>query len=81
MGEIKACDILDAARNPRSGQLIPRNVTIPSVDHLIVAIEEARRQRCGELTLGDLAKEEPSAPAVPAQEEPRPSLTLAKSRD
>jgi membrane protein len=78
---ITACEILDVARNPRSGQLIPRNVTIPSVDRLIAAIEEARRERCGNLTLSDLAKEEPCAEVTPAEEKPRPALTLATRRD
>jgi DNA-binding IscR family transcriptional regulator len=79
--EITVCEILDAARNPRSGQLIPRNVTIPSVDRVIAAIEEARRDRCGKLTLSDLAKEEPHTDERPVEDEPRPSLTLAAPRD
>lgn len=78
---ITACEILDVARNPRSGQLIPRDVTIPSVDRLIAAIEEARRERCGNLTLSDLAQEEPSATVTPAEKKPRPALTLATRRD
>jgi membrane protein len=78
---ITACEILDVARNPRSGQLIPRDVTIPPVDRLIAAIEEARRERCGNLTLSDLAKEEPSTAVTPAEEKPRPALTLATRRD
>jgi membrane protein len=79
--EITVCEILDTARNPRSGQLIPREVTIPSVDRVIAAIEEARRERCGKLTLSDLAKEEPRKDEHLAEEEPRPSLTLAAPRD
>jgi membrane protein len=79
--EITVCEILDTARNPKSGQLIPRNVTIPSVDRVIAAIEDARRDRCGNLTLSDLANEEPRTDEHPAEEEPRPSLTLAAPRD
>ena len=79
--EITVCEILDAARNPRSGQLVPRNVTIPAVDRVIAAIEEARRDRCGRLTLSDLAREEPRTDERSAEEEPRPSLTLAAPRD
>ena len=79
--EITVCEILDAARNPRSGQLIPRNVTIPSVDRVIAAIEEARRNTCGKLTLSDLAREEPRTEERAAEEEPRPSLTLTAPRD
>jgi hypothetical protein len=80
MGEITACEILDTARNQRSGHLTPREVTIPSVDNLIAEIEEARRDRCGALTLQDLAKECPRA-LLPAEEEPPPPLTLEARRD
>ena len=70
IGRISVCEILDAARNQRSGQITPRSIAIPSVDRLIAAIEEARRQRCGNLTLRDLV-----------DEAPRPALTLATRRD
>jgi membrane protein len=80
IGQITACEIIDVARNQRSGHLTPRDVTIPSVDQLIAAIEEARRDRCGDLTLQDLAKECPRA-LLPAEEEPPPPLTLAARRD
>ena len=80
IGQITACEIIDVARNQRSGHLTPRDVTIPSVDELIAAIEEARRDRCGDLTLQDLAKECPRA-LLPAEEEPPPPLTLAARRD
>jgi membrane protein len=70
IGRIGVCDIIDAARNQRSGQITPRSIAIPSVDRLIAAIEEARRARCGNLTLRDLV-----------EEAPRPSLTLASHRD
>jgi membrane protein len=70
IGRITVCEILDAARNQRSGQITPRSIAIPSVDRLIAAIEEARRQRCGNLTLRDLI-----------EETPRPALTLAARRD
>ena len=56
-------------------------MTIPSVDRVIAAIEEARRDRCGKLTLSDLAKEEPHTDKRPVVDEPRPSLTLAAPRD
>jgi membrane protein len=78
--EITVCEILDVARSPRSGQLTPRNVTIPSVDRLIAAIEEARRERCGKMTLRDLAQEEPSETPAPENEEPRPALTETAQR-
>jgi membrane protein len=59
IGRITVCEILDAARNQRSGHLTPRNLTIPSVDRLMAALEEGRRSRCANLTLRDLAEEAP----------------------
>jgi membrane protein len=70
IGRITVCEILDAARNQRSGQITPRSIAIPSVDRLIASIEEARRARCGTMTLRDLL-----------EESPRPALTLAARRD
>lgn len=69
IGRITAVEILDVARNQRSGDIEPRNLTIPSVDRLIDVIEEARRNRCGNLTLRDLV-----------EEAPRPVLALAPLR-
>lgn len=66
IGSITVCEILDATRNQRHGNFTPRNVTIPSVDRLLTAIDEARRSRCGNLTLSELI-----------DETPRPALTLA----
>jgi len=51
------------------------------VDRVIAAIEEARRNSCGKLTLSDLAREEPRTDERSTEEEPRPSLTLAAPRD
>jgi membrane protein len=68
---ITVCEILDAARNQRSGQVHVRNMTIPSVDRLIESLEEARKARCGNLTLQNLAEDEAS----------RAALTLAARRD
>ncbi|MGH8324685.1 MAG: YihY/virulence factor BrkB family protein, partial [Steroidobacteraceae bacterium] len=59
IGNITVGEILDVARNQRSGQLKPRSVMIPSVNRLIAAIEEARRNRCGNLTLRDLVEAAP----------------------
>jgi membrane protein len=70
IGQITASEILDVARDLGSGDLAPRNVSIPSVDRLLSTIEEGRRTRCGNLTLRDLV-----------QEAPRPALTLAARRD
>src|SRR5581483_4111053 len=57
IGQIAAWEILDVARDNGSGDLIPRHVTLPSVDRLLVMIDEARRNRCGNLTLRDLVQE------------------------
>jgi membrane protein len=59
IGGIGVCEILDIARNQRSGHAAPRNVPIAPVDRLLAAIEEARRSRCGELTLRNLVEEAP----------------------
>ena len=57
LGRIALAEILDVARTRRGGQFMPRAVPIPGVDRLLAAIEEARRARCGDLTLRDLAEE------------------------
>jgi DNA-binding IscR family transcriptional regulator len=58
--KISVGDILDVGRNQSSGHLTPdANTTIPSVDRVIDAIEDAVRSRCGKLTLRELAQEAP----------------------
>jgi membrane protein len=52
-------EILDIARNQRSGHVAPRNVPVPPVDRVLTGIEEALRRSCGELTLRDLVDEVP----------------------
>jgi membrane protein len=59
IGHIPVSEILEIARNQRSGHFSPRTVFIPAVDRLIAGIDEARRGRCGELTLRDLVEEPP----------------------
>ena len=66
IGRIGVCEILEVARRQRSGHFSPRSVVIPPVDRLLGAIDEARRDRCADLTLRDLV-----------EEPPRPTLTLA----
>jgi membrane protein len=66
IGRIYVFEILEIARSQRSGHFAPRNVVIPSVDRLLATIDEARRVRCGDLTLRDIV-----------EESPRPALTLA----
>ncbi|HZT03864.1 MAG TPA: YihY/virulence factor BrkB family protein [Steroidobacteraceae bacterium] len=69
IGRIPVSEILEIARNQRSGHFSPRTVSIPPVDRLIATIDEARRSRCGDLTLRDLV-----------EEPPRPTLTLAAGK-
>jgi len=59
VGSIGVYEILDIARNQSSGHIAPRNVPVPPVDRLLAGLEEARRSRCGELTLRDLVDEVP----------------------
>jgi membrane protein len=58
-GGIGVSEILDIARNQHSGHLAPRYAPVPPVDRLLASLEEARRSRCGELTLRDLIDEVP----------------------
>ena len=59
IGRIMVYEILDVARRQGSGHNAPRVVPMPPVDRLLTSIEEARRNRCGELTLRDLVDEAP----------------------
>src|SRR5215469_1341004 len=59
IGGIGVYEILDIARNQRSGHVAPRNLVIPPVDRVLAVVEEARRSRCGDLTLRDLVDEVP----------------------
>ena len=59
IGGIGVNEILDIARNQRSGHVAPRNVPVPPVDRVLAGLEEARRARCADLTLRDLIDEVP----------------------
>jgi membrane protein len=59
IGRISVNEILDIARNQRTGHAAPRNFAIPPVDRLLAGIEEARRSRCADLMLRDLVDEAP----------------------
>src|SRR5437763_866456 len=54
---IRVQEILDIARRQGSGHVAPRQLPIPAVDRLLAGLDEARRHRCGELTLGELVDE------------------------
>ena len=62
IGRITVYEILEIARG---GQVAARNLPIPAVDRLLGALDEARRNRCSDLTLRTLV-----------EEAPRPTLTL-----
>ncbi|HSY06547.1 MAG TPA: YihY/virulence factor BrkB family protein [Steroidobacteraceae bacterium] len=59
ISRIDVHEILDIARNQSSGHVAPRHLPIPPVDRLLESVEEARRNRCGTLTLRDLVDEAP----------------------
>jgi membrane protein len=61
IGGIGVYEILDIARSQRSGHVAPRNLVVPPADRLLADLEEARRSRCGALTLRDLVDEVPLA--------------------
>jgi len=59
IGGMGVNEILDIARNQRSGHVAPRNLPVPPVDRVLAGLEEARRSRCADLTLRDLIDEVP----------------------
>jgi membrane protein len=65
IGRITVYEILEIARNQRSGHLAARYLSIPALDRFLGALDEARRNRCSDLTLRTLV-----------EEAPRPTLTL-----
>ncbi len=69
IGRISVYEILEIARNQRSGHVAARNLAIPAVDRLIAALDETRRSRCSDLTLRTLV-----------EEAPRPALSLARGK-
>jgi membrane protein len=64
LGRITVAEVLEVARNRQTGDFNPRAVPIAPVDRLLGAIDEARRSRCGDLTLRDLVQEQPRATLV-----------------
>ncbi len=57
VSHIRVRDILELARNQRSGHVVPRNLVVPPVDQVMASLEEARRRALGELSLGELLEE------------------------
>jgi len=63
IGRIAINDILEMARNLRSGHMPPRDAVVPPVDRLIAQLDAKRREHCGDLTLRDLIDDTPPAPS------------------
>ena len=59
ISRITVYEILEIARNQRSGHIVPRNTPVPTVDRLTANLDDQRRERCGKLTLKDLVDESP----------------------
>jgi membrane protein len=56
IGHIRLRDILEVARNQRSGHASGRDLAVPRVDELRASLEDAWQQRCGDRTLRDLVE-------------------------
>src|SRR5579863_3634902 len=67
LARIGVYEILELARNQRSGHLAPRHLPIPPIDRILQGIAEARRNRCGELTLRELVDEIPRPALIAAR--------------
>jgi len=74
IGRISVYEILDIARNQRSGHFAPRSMPIPAVDNLTASLDAQRRERCGDLTLRDLVDETPRPVSVEEPSFPRSSF-------
>ena len=57
INHIRLQDILDAARNQKNGHAPARDLSLPPVDRLTRALEDAWRGCCEERTLGELVTE------------------------
>jgi membrane protein len=74
LARVTVYEILDLARNQRSGHTPPRDLPIPAVDKLTAALDELRRNRCGDLTLRDLVEEAARPVGVDEPSFPRSSF-------
>ncbi len=57
IGRIGVHEILEVARNQRSGHFAPRALGVPAIDRLSARLEEAWRECCSSRTLRDLVEE------------------------
>ena len=60
IGRISVNEILELARNQRSGHIAPREAAVPAVDRLIAQLDAKRREHCGDLTLRELVGDTPA---------------------
>jgi membrane protein len=70
---IAVSDILELARNQRSGHAPMRELPLPPVDRLTASLDELRRSRCEDLTLRDLAEDGPRLASLEGAIVPRSS--------
>jgi membrane protein len=73
IGRIGLEEILEVARNQRSGHSVPRGIDIPAVDRLSACLDKAWRECCAGRTLRDLIVESDQEPAR-IEREPRETL-------
>ena len=57
IGSVQLREILDVARNQRSGNVGPTKFSVAAVDRLSRSLSDARRTSCGERSLRDLIEE------------------------
>ena len=60
IGRISVNEILELARNQRSGHIAPREAAVPAVDRLLAQLDAKRREHCGDLTLRELVGDTPA---------------------
>jgi len=70
VGHIGVYEILEVARQQSSGHVAPRHLPLAPVDRMLAGIEDARRSRCGDVTLRDLVEAAPrtALPLTPRQQ-------------
>ena len=74
IGQIAVQEILEVARNQRSGHSVPRGIDIPAVDRLSARLDEAWRACCEGRSLRDLI-DEPEREPVRLAHDARDSAT------
>jgi len=57
LGKISLQEVIDIARNEKSGQVGWRNIKVPAIDSISAKMDEAWRRSCGDMTLRDLVED------------------------